>query len=413
MDVMKVNSSTDSEFASNRNGLLHAIELMEREYPDVHSLNLPTSLPENGLGSLGVPDRLAPAILGGAATLGGPRVCANMDPPTPWLTWATTLRNAALNQNLLHPSTAPIAREVEELVVSWLAPFLGMRGGHMTAGSTLANLTGLWAARECAGIKEVIASDSAHLSIAKAAQVLGLRHTVVPSKFGGALLSRELPQDCTRAALVLTAGTTGTGAIDPLELAGQAAWTHVDAAWGGPLRLTKHAGALAGIERADSVSMSAHKWFFQPKESALILFRDSTKAHRALSFGGDYLAVPNVGLLGSHGAAAVPLLATLLAWGREGIAARIERCMAFATRLAQFVEQEPRFNLLAPPQTGIVVWRPHDTATSEQIYTQLPAETVSVTKIAGERWFRCVAANPNVDFDRVADAFRAVLADVI
>lgn len=407
-----MSSSTDSEFVANRNGLLHAIELMEREYRDGYSLSLPTSLPENGLGSFRVLERLAPAILGGAATLGGPRVCANMDPPTPWLTWATTLWNAALNQNLLHPSTAPIAREVEELVVSWLAPFFGMRGGHMTAGSTLANLTGLWAARECAGIKEVIASDSAHLSVAKAAQVLGLRFTVVRSKLGGALLRSDLPQDCSRAALVLTAGTTGTGSIDPLELAGRAAWTHVDAAWGGPLRLTKHSGDLAGIERADSVSISAHKWLFQPKESAFILFRDSSKAHSALSFGGDYLAVPNVGLLGSHGAAAVPLLATLLAWGREGIAARIERCMAFATRLAQFVEDDPRLDLLAPPQTGIVVWRPHDNATSEQIYRQLPAETVSVTKIAGQRWFRCVAANPNVDFDRVADTVRAALAGV-
>lgn len=232
---MQMNSSTDSEFVADRNGLVHAIELMEREYADVCSLNFPTSLPEKGLGSFSVLERLAPAILGGAATLGGPRACANMDPPTPWLTWATTLWNAALNQNLLHPSTGPVAREVEELVVSWLAPFFGMRGGHMTAGSTLANLTGLWAARECAGIKEVIASDSAHLSIAKAAQVLGLRHTVVCSKFGGALLPRDLPHDCTRAALVLTAGTTGTGAIDPFELAGQAAWTHVDAAWGGRL----------------------------------------------------------------------------------------------------------------------------------------------------------------------------------
>ena len=129
MDVMKVTPSRKNEFVANRNGLLHAIQLIEREYPDVYSLNLPISLPENELGSLRVLERLAPAILGGAATLGGPRVWANMDPPTPWLTWATTLWNAALNQNLLHPSTAPIAREVEELVASWLAPFFGMRRG--------------------------------------------------------------------------------------------------------------------------------------------------------------------------------------------------------------------------------------------------------------------------------------------
>jgi L-2,4-diaminobutyrate decarboxylase len=80
-----------------------------------------------------------------------------MDPPTPWITWATTLWNASLNQNLLHPATSPAARDIEQRVVQWLASFFGMTGGHMTAGSTLANLTALWAARECAGVKEVVA----------------------------------------------------------------------------------------------------------------------------------------------------------------------------------------------------------------------------------------------------------------
>jgi glutamate/tyrosine decarboxylase-like PLP-dependent enzyme len=84
-----------------------------------------------------------------------------------------------------------------------------------------------------------------------------------------------------RACLVLTAGTTSVGAVDPLDTIGQAAWTHVDAAWAGPLRLSeRHAEVLAGIERADSVAISAHKWLFQPKESALILFRDTPSTAR-------------------------------------------------------------------------------------------------------------------------------------
>lgn len=64
--------------------------------------------------------------------------------------------------------------------------------------------------------------------------------------------------------------------------------------------------------------------------------------------------------VGSHGASAVPLLATILAWGREGLCARVEYCMNCAERLAQFVQEDPRFTLLAHPQTGIVVWRPKD-----------------------------------------------------
>ena len=165
--------------------------------------------------------------------------------------------------------------------------------------------------------------------------------------------------DLSRAALVLTAGTTVTGAVDPLAARGDAAWRHVDAAWAGPLRLSeRHAGLLNGIESADSVAVSAHKWLFQPKESALVLFADAERAHEAISFGGSYLAAPNVGLLGSHGAAALPLAATLLAWGREGTAARIDACMDIASRLADAVDADPRLELHSGPETGVVVWRP-------------------------------------------------------
>lgn len=399
----------DSEFLDDRDGLLHSLDLLRRDYHSVEPLDLPARLPETGLGSRAVLDRLAPNILGGAARLGGATSFAHMDPPTPWITWATTLWNASLNQNLLHPATAPVARDVEERVVEWLAPFFGMTGGHMTPGSTLANLTALWAARECAGVEEVIASDSAHLSIGKAAHLLGLRYRTLPADPGGALVAESLPDDLTRVAVVLTAGTTSTGAIDPLDLAGRAAWTHVDAAWAGPLRLSAHAGRLAGIEQADSVSMSAHKWLFQPKESALVLFRDTATAHAAISFGGAYLAVPNVGVLGSHGATAVPLLATLLAWGREGLAARIEHCVRLAEQLAEFVEGDSRLVLLAAPQTGIVVWRPGDSATFDGVSRNLPIGAASTTKIAGERWFRSVAANPNADIKLLISGLRKAI----
>jgi L-2,4-diaminobutyrate decarboxylase len=342
---------------------------------------------------------LAPNILGHAARLGDALSFANMDPPTPWITWATTLWNASLNQNLLHPATAPVARHIEQRVVGWLAPFFGMTGGHMTPGSSLANLTALWSARECAGVNHVLASESAHLSVGKAAHILGLRFRTLPCDSSGALAVDSLPDDLTRTALVLTAGATSTGAVDPLGLSGRAAWTHVDAAWAGPLRLSKHAQRLAGIESADSVAVSAHKWLFQPKESALVLFRHVEKAHAAISFGAAYLAVPNIGVLGSHGATAVPLLATLLAWGRRGISARIEYCMDLADHLAAFIKGDPRLVLYAEPQTGIVVWRPSDTETFDKVLQQLPAGAASTTTIAGQRWFRNVAANPNANID--------------
>jgi len=218
----------------------------------------------------------------------------------------------------------------------------------------------------------------------------------------------RLPDDLRDAVLVLTAGTVATGAVDPLEAGHDAAWRHVDAAWAGPLRLSDHAHLLDGIETADSVAVSAHKWLYQPKESGLVLFHDPDAAHDALSFAGGYLAAPNVGLLGSHANAALPLAATLLAWGRAGLASRIEADMALAARLAELISDAPEFALWATPVTGVVNWRPHgqDPAT---VRSRLRDAWVSLAKIDDQSWFRSVAANPLADPNHVLAAVRHAL----
>jgi L-2,4-diaminobutyrate decarboxylase len=149
---------------------------------------------------------------------------------------------------------------------------------------------------------------------------------------------------------------------------------------------------------------------FQPKESALVFFKDTDKAHAAVSFGGAYLATPNVGVLGSHGAAATVLTATLLAWGREGVAERIEHCMALAHRLCDFVANDERLALYAQAQTGIVVWRPKDDRLFDLMLNQLPAGSTSKTTISGGKWLRNVAANPNADVDLLIESIERVLA---
>jgi L-2,4-diaminobutyrate decarboxylase len=400
----------DKEFSFDSDGLHHAVDLMGRDFSNEERLGLPLELPQVGMGSMAVLNSLAPSILGGAARLGEATSFAHMDPPTPWITWAIALWNASLNQNLLHPATAPVARQMEQRVVAWLAPFFGMNGGHMTPGSTVANLTALWSARECAGVTEVIASEGAHLSIAKAAHILGLKYLSLPIDANGSIDAAQLPTDLSKSALVLTAGATSSGAIDPLVLVGRAAWTHVDAAWAGSLRLSKYANLLAGIESADSVAVSAHKWLFQPKESALVLFKDTERAHAAVSFGGAYLATPNVGVLGSHGATATVLLATLLAWGYQGVAQRIEHCMDLARCFRDFVAADERLELYAEPQSGIVVWRPKDENLFGQVLQQLPAGSTSTTSIASGKWFRNVAANPCADIDILMANIHGALA---
>lgn len=400
----------DDDLSFSAAGLGRALELLRLHLgarSTAPGLPVPEALPEEGIGPEATLEALAPAVIGRAARLADPGFLAHMDPPTPWLTWAVSLWTAALNQNLLHPDTAPVARPLEERVVGWLAPFFGMDGGHIVPGSSVANLTALWAARELRDVEEVVASEASHLSVRKAAALLGLRYRAVPVDDAQRLLPQRLG-DLSRAALVLTAGTVAAGAIDPLEAGADAAWRHVDAAWAGPLRLSeRYASVLDGIERADSVAVSGHKWLFQPKECGLVLFRDTRAAHEAISFGGGYLAVPNVGVLGSHGAAAVPLAATLLAWGRRGTAARIERCMAIAAELARLVAGHEQLELFAKPAAGVVLWRARN-VDPRALRERLQGAFVSLADLGGDLWLRSVSANPHADpalvFERVLTA---------
>ncbi|MEM8687379.1 MAG: pyridoxal-dependent decarboxylase [Pseudomonadota bacterium] len=361
--------------------------------------------PQSGVGSTQALKRTAEVTLDAALNFADRGWFAHMDPPTPWVTWACQAWMAALNQNLLHPDTGLVGRQVEESVIDALAPHFGMDGGHMVPGSTLANLTALWAARDLAGAQTVVASELSHLSIRKAAHILGVSYRSVPCDETGCIDPNALG-DLKQACLVLTAGTTSTGSIDPLEPLPDAAWVHVDAAWAGPLRLSqKHAPLLAGLEDAQSVAVSAHKWLWQPKDSALILFADSERAHEALSFGGTYLSVPNVGVLGSSAARAIPLAATLMAFGRDGIARRLDACMALADRFAGYLSGDNRFELWGAPQTGVIAWR-STTRTVEELRAHLAEQGifVSQTTIGGEDWLRSVAVHPGIDVDVIYQA---------
>ena len=325
-------------------------------------------------------------------------------------------------QNLLHPDAAPSARKLEKLVVEWLAPAFGMDGGHVVAGSTVANLTALWAAREVAGVRRVFASDRSHNSLRKAADLLGLEYISVASDprthtcIMASQLSGEV--DLSDAAVVLTAGTVATGAVDALSPRPRnAAWVHVDMAWAGPMRLSPALAAyLDGVELADSCGFSAHKWLYQPKGCALVLFKDSSKAHAAMSYGGGYLATPTVGVVGSHPASALPLAATLLSWGQDGVAARLEADVAQLDELARLIAEDDRFELwggeTAGPSCGVLAWRPRqEFAEASAVRAHMRGAWVSLTVIDGDTWFRCVAANPNAEPARVFAAAVAALEE--
>jgi L-2,4-diaminobutyrate decarboxylase len=402
----------EDDFVADPVGLREALDLLLEAragpgspHPESSIDVLSLKWPQSGIGGRAALRALAPVSLNQAVRLDHPGFLAHMDPPTPWMTWAAAMWAAAMNQNVLHPDVGPAARELEKLVIDWLAPAFGMGGGHLVPGSTVANLTALWAARELTGARRVVCSAAAHLSIRKSAHLLGLELVEVPVDAAQRLNVDLLDDDLTDAIVVLVAGTVAAGAIDPLSAGGGAAWRHVDAAWAGPLRLSSHADLLEGIQTADSVAVSAHKWLYQPKGCAAVLFRDPDSALAPLTFGGGYLAAPNVGLLGSAGDRALPLAATLLGWGRKGVAARIDADMALAGRLAEIISAAEDLELWREPVTGVVNWRPRRSP-AVQIRMRLDGAWVSTAAIGDEIWLRSVCVNPHADPEVVVEEVR-------
>jgi len=404
-DVFDKEKSFDPE-----SNLEYALELLRKKISK--QKNLPSTCPDIGLGEVETLDLLAPHVIGAATYLSAPDALAHMDPPTPWITWAMALWNARLNQNLLHQETSPFATKAEKLVIEWLTPFFGMDGGHMCSGSSVANLTAIWAARDLKNITEVVASQSSHLSIKKAAKILGLKYRQVETNQRGEIDPVKLG-NLSSSCLVLTAGTTSRGAIDSLGLNKKTKWTHIDAAWAGPLRLSsRYSSLLDGVEFANSVSLSAHKWLFQPKDSALVLFKDTKTANSAISFGGGYLSSANIGIQGSRGASAIPLLATLIAFGKKGIIEMIEHSMDMSEILFSELSKEKNFCVLAAPQTGIVLFRLaiYDT---EVFFKQLPKGMFSTCIYEDKVWIRSVCANPLADVSKIISSLKHVLHNFI
>ncbi|NDA73731.1 MAG: hypothetical protein EBX69_09930 [Betaproteobacteria bacterium] len=95
------------------------------------------------------------------------------------------------------------------------------------------------------------------------------------------------------------------------------------------------------------------------------------------------------------------------------MAQRIEHCMDLARCLRDFVVANERLELYAEPQTGVVVWRPKDENLFDQILHQLPLGSTSTTTIAGVKWYRNVAANPNADIDLLIAAIQEALPEPI
>jgi aromatic-L-amino-acid/L-tryptophan decarboxylase len=219
---------------------------------------------------------------------------------------------ASLNRYTGLPGNAPAAVALEEGVLRWLCELFELPDtsqGVLLSGGSMANLSALLAAREHIDridLATIYVGEHAHASVRKAARIVGLKPQqlrVCPSADGLRVdveAMRVAIKEALRAgyepmAIVAAAGTTNAGAIDPLgalaDLARETStWLHVDAAYGGFFQLTERGRArLAGIERADSITLDPHKSLFLPFGTGALLVRDRHDLELAFAEQADYL----------------------------------------------------------------------------------------------------------------------------
>lgn len=299
---------------------------------------------------------------------------------------------AALNRNVVTSRSRPRAVAVELTVLRWLREMLRLSesaSGVLTSGGTEANLLCLAAARAARfpKVREqgaralprapvVYGSRELHLCHRKIVELLGmgsenLRLVAIDP-------SRRMDLDALRSAIaedraagrepfavIATAGTALTGAVDPVDdlaqlCAAEGLWLHVDAAYGGFAILGESALApgtarhLAALGRADSVAADPHKFLFMPLEAGAAFVRDRSHLRAAFSAHGDYLAGGEhdffeQGLSTSRAFRALKLWVAIRSAGVKAFSAAIARNLRQARRLHALVESDPDLQPAAPP----------------------------------------------------------------
>jgi aromatic-L-amino-acid/L-tryptophan decarboxylase len=286
------------------------------------------------------------------------------------------------------------ASHVERQALRWVGELVGYpgSGGACTSGGMLSNLTALAAARERAlpgsrrrGISgtpaAIYCSSEAHYSVVRAAEVLGLGSDGVRSipidgnrrmrpEDLAAALDADRGAGVTPIACIASAGTTLTGAVDPIgaladACASRGVWLHVDGAYGLPAAATPSAGHLfAGLDRADSVSVDAHKWLYLPKACGVVLVRDASVLVEAFAHDESYMLhdenerhAVDTTLEYSRPFRALKLWLAFRTHGAEAFRAAIERNLEQARMLVGLVEQADDLELVGTPGLSIVPFR--------------------------------------------------------
>jgi glutamate/tyrosine decarboxylase-like PLP-dependent enzyme len=336
--------------------------------------------------------------------------------------------------------SGPTQLELE--LIGWFKEWVGYpesAGGSLVSGGSVGNLTAIACAREAlvGSMRDdlvIYLSDQAHLSLGRAARILGFRPDqlrVLPvddaQRLEPAVVANAIGVDTAagrRPFLVCAnAGATSTGAVDPVaELADvcreHGLWLHVDAAYGGFAVLTERGRAQLGeLGRADSITLDPHKWLYQSYECGCLLVRDGTALRRAFATRSDYLRdtegagvvnFSDLGLQLSRSTRAFKLWLSLGTFGVDAFRAAIDRTLDLAEHAARRIEASERLQVAAPPSLGIVCFT-RDDGEVDGLVGALEASglgLISSTRVDGREVLRLCILNhtsTSEDVDAVLD----------
>jgi glutamate decarboxylase len=379
---------------------------------------LDTGMPEEPVSPRAYLGYIERDIVPHAMNVACPRFIGHMTSSLPVFVQHVGRLMLAMNQNTVKLETSKSLTYVERQVLAIMHRFVYRFGykfydehvqnsastlGMITSGGTVANVNALWCARnqslgpernfagvEAEGLPSalehygysgavVVGSSLMHYSLEKAVGLLGLgtrslRRVQVNDRNQVDLKAlKEVLAECKRRrrliiALIGVAGTTDSGAIDPLtEMADIAreygTHFHVDAAWGGAMLFSReHRSKLAGIERADSVTFDGHKQLYLPMGIGMVLFRDPKLAAH-IEKQAHYIVRPGSfdlgrrSLEGSRPGMVLLLHAALNLIGRRGYETLVDEGIRKAQYLVRAVTARPEFEILVQPQMNIVLYR--------------------------------------------------------
>ena len=311
-ELMRELAHQVTEILIERRARLSAERAWDGEFRQELTARLQEDPPEQGRPPRDVIDRAVRDVLSPAMRLDHPRAFGFV-PSEP--TWPAILGEhlaTGFNINAASWLTASGSSQLEAVVLDWFRRWVGYAdasGGVLTSGGSAAALDAFVAAREATGNPArptLYLSDQGHSAQVRAARIVGIPPAgvrVLPTgadfRLRPGTLASAVEADraagCTPIAVSADAGSTSTGAVDPLNdiadyCAAQGIWLHVDAAHGGFAVVTEPgARLLRGIERADSIAIDPHKWFFQPYETGCLLVKDAGTLERAFAIQHDVL----------------------------------------------------------------------------------------------------------------------------